>query len=501
MPTNQCEFSRLTFPVDTAYAGIAALYVGEIARKMGFDSRDVEDVRTGVETAVRYLIDYSFEPGDSSFIDVESERVPQGLKVAIKDQGMPLDLRSKAGLASEYSPYDMGTGEEEIFRIKQYVDEIQFNNLGRGGKETVLIKRLNHGSITDFIEACELDPYPATVPKPASAPEPLNYTIRGLAPSEAVEVAKCVYKAFGYSYYYEDVYYPERLIELNTNGDVHSAVAVTDSGEIAGHCALVRYSRVSKIGRLAQAVVKPEFRSQGILARLSEYLVDKAREIGLIGLFADAVTVHTYSQRVARKIGLKECGIEIASFPASTIFRRINEDVAERVSALFHFKPLVDPFESVIFPPARHRRQIQKIYKRLGIDFYEGNSQGVSVQTATDSVVKTALYGTLGSASIKVEAYRSGTLDEIKTTLRDLCLKRIELVKLHLNLAAPETAELTEQFEKLGFFFWGIMPGFFPTGDALVLQYLNNVKIDYDEIHLYSQEARDLLAYIRDHAS
>ncbi len=35
-------------------------------------------------------------------------------------------------------------------------------------------------------------------------------------------------------------------------------------------------------------------------------------------------------------------------------------------------------------------------------------------------------------------------------------------------------------------------------GDALILQYLNNVRIDYDKIVLYSDEARQIRDYVRE---
>jgi hypothetical protein len=36
-------------------------------------------------------------------------------------------------------------------------------------------------------------------------------------------------------------------------------------------------------------------------------------------------------------------------------------------------------------------------------------------------------------------------------------------------------------------------------GDALVLQYLNNVSLDYDKILLVSDVAKELLTYIKAH--
>ena len=55
---------------------------------------------------------------------------------------------------------------------------------------------------------------------------------------------------------------------------------------------------------------------------------------------------------------------------------------------------------------------------------------------------------------------------------------------------------MTEKFESLGFFFAGIIPGA-DRGDKLELQYLNNVKIDYEKIQVYSAFSKELLAYIQ----
>jgi serine/threonine-protein kinase RsbW len=68
-----------------------------------------------------------------------------------------------------------------------------------------------------------------------------------------------------------------------------------------------------------------------------------------------------------------------------------------------------------------------------------------------------------------------------------------------LNLADPLTPRFAEQFEELGFFFVGVLPAGLPDGDALVLQYLNNVPIDYARIQLASDLAREILGYIRNH--
>jgi hypothetical protein len=63
-------------------------------------------------------------------------------------------------------------------------------------------------------------------------------------------------------------------------------------------------------------------------------------------------------------------------------------------------------------------------------------------------------------------------------------------------LADPLTWHLTGEFEKMGFFFAGVLPQS-QVGDALVLQYLNNVAFDYNKLVLYSDFTKEIMEYIR----
>jgi hypothetical protein len=58
------------------------------------------------------------------------------------------------------------------------------------------------------------------------------------------------------------------------------------------------------------------------------------------------------------------------------------------------------------------------------------------------------------------------------------------------------TGCLTEEFGKMGFFFAGILPGVLSGEDSLILQYLINVPIDYEEIHVESDVGRRILDYV-----
>ena len=85
-------------------------------------------------------------------------------------------------------------------------------------------------------------------------------------------------------------------------------------------------------------------------------------------------------------------------------------------------------------------------------------------------------------------------LREVHAYLHNFCIKKADVIFLHLDLSSPPTALLTEEFEKMGFFFSGILPGGKSGKETLILQYLNNLDFDYEKICLSPSDAKELLA-------
>lgn len=493
---SRCEFSRLTIPARMEYAAVAARHAGEVARLIGFGDHDTRLIKRGVEQALSEIIAYSFEPGEPATLDLTCERIPEGLKITLHDQGLPLDpAKTQRGHCAV--PGD-GTADEMVC-IETYMDEVRFRNLGREGKETVLVKHLRNRNITDYYDACELEPYEHVSP---SGPVPSalkDCLVRPMKPADAVEVSKCVYRVYGYSYGYEALYYPDRLIELNESGRILSVVALVD-GEIAGHCGLMFWDASGRIAEMGMGVVKPEFRSMGCFVHMTEYLMEEARSRGLEGLYGQAVTNHTLSQRTALGFGLRDCALKLGYIPSTVSFKSMSEQLSQRGSLVIHFIFLKHAESRNLFVPMHHREMVAALYQELGASLAFAVPPGDHPLLEEDgSLLKSTTVSTLNAAFLEVERYGRNIVQEIRARVRDLCFKQIAVIYLYLNLGDPATFHLTEAFEEQGFFFAGILPGGMAQGDALILQYLNNLPIDYQQIKLESEMGRTLLAYIRNH--
>ena len=74
-----------------------------------------------------------------------------------------------------------------------------------------------------------------------------------------IEVCRCIYDAYRYTYVNEHLYYPDRVVALNESGDMVSAVASAPDGEVAGHAALVFPEDTHEVADLAVVATKAKF--------------------------------------------------------------------------------------------------------------------------------------------------------------------------------------------------------------------------------------------------
>jgi len=195
--------------------------------------------------------------------------------------------------------------------------------------------------------------------------------------------------------------------------------------------------------------------------------------------------------------GFVNCGVMLAASRAIMIFKGVEGNTSQRISNIIGFLYLKKPETLTLYPPRHHLEIIEKIYGWMKAEHeYRSPNFPEPVFKEECSAIEIISYETDGNAAVLVHSYGLNILKEIKATVRDLCIKQIACITLVLNLEDPLTYFLTSDFERMGFFFSGILPQTV-VGDALLLQYLNNVSLDYDKIKIYTDQGKDILAYIK----
>jgi len=486
---------RLTIPNDATHMRLVQQFVSGVAEQIGFDELDRSRIELAVEEAVGNVIEHAFAPGETAHFDVTCDRVPNGIEIRIHDDGLPHDPT----LAPEYDPsaaLDKQAGEGlGGFLMKKLTDRYEFHNLGAKGKETRLVKFLDTPNVTDEEPGKEPEiPLPPDE-EPAVQAE---FEIRQMQREEAIEVARCVYDSYGYSYANEHIYYPERVAAMNESGDILSAVAVSDTGEIGGHVALIFHEHFAP--ELGIAVVKQKFRGCKLATRLGDFLVGESQSREAAGLQVKQVTVHPYTQKFCQKQGYLDCGFLLAHSPKTLSFKGIADELEQRNSDVVGYKFLRAPEPSDAYLPSRHAEAIRRLYANLDAPLAERNASaaGDPGSDREHSVVNVSINAVRSLAEIRVPQCGDDIVSVLKQELRRVRREEVRVVEMFLPLSDPAAAEVVPELEALGFFFTGIMPGT-ADGDATIMQYFNGIDIDYSALHVVSEPAQELLAYIEQH--
>jgi anti-sigma regulatory factor (Ser/Thr protein kinase)/GNAT superfamily N-acetyltransferase len=479
------QVARITLMAKVEFLPAVASFVREVSIKLGSSDNDIGHLELVVEEACMNVIEHAFDPGEQGSFDVIILRKPGQVVVAVEDQGLPFDFR-KFDVEKE-----SGLG---VILMKAFADEIHFINLGRRGKRVELVKNLPYKDVEAYISEEEKD---RALPLP-SIPKDVALTIRLMMPDDSVDLARCVYRCYGYTYANGDVYFPDKVREFLESGLLISHVALSPNDQIIGHIAIRKESPDALIGERGQAVVDPRYRGHGLLNKLISASVENARNIGMYGTYGEAVTVHTYSQKAALSIGARETGILLGFTPATMLFKKIQEeDRQQRQAAVLVYTRVNDEPWRDVYPPLHHQAVIRHIYERN--NFRRNIMNALDVKEPADvppsSQVDVKVQTEASRAFMLVTQYGADLEELVKFRLHELCLRRIDCIYIDLPLSHPATPKFCASLEMLGFFFAGVIPEM-SEGDVLRLQYLNNVDFDLDNIQIASDFGKELLGYV-----
>lgn len=483
-PRDRCV---LTLPNDLAYLQVALDFVRRMAELCGFPETDRRRIELAVEEAASNVVQHAFPAGVAASYEIVCRRIAGGLEICLHDRGMPWD----PSLNEDYDPaadLERQTGRGlGAFLIRRLMDAYTYANLGADGKQVCMRK---------YLESTPYGEGGADLPAPEAEPDPTprEFEIRRLRPREAVEVSRLVFECYGYSYAHGFVYYPERVAAMNESGALLSAVAVDKaSGEFAGHTALLFDERLPP--EVAIAVTRPRFRGQGIARRLGEFLDREARAMGLKGVYMKEVTVHPYTQKFARKLGYRDCGMLLAHSPKTLSFKGIADEATQRNSNVLGFRALGEPAPRALHLPERHAEVIAQLYATLEIPLRR-RADASPPAAGSRSEMCAKVNPARALCEIHFVRYGDDLPRVLRQELRRVRRQELQLVELFLSLEDPATPWAVTEAEKLGFFFTGILPET-AGGDALILAYFNGIQVEYDKLVIDDPATLRLLDYIQ----
>jgi hypothetical protein len=334
------------------------------------------------------------------------------------------------------------------------------------------------------------------VTAPAVAGAARDYVIDLPQKNDAAAIARCFLEVYGHHYVHAEVFSTRRYWDKVEAGELIPAVARDSEGEVVGHVALERESGM-QVAERGEAVVLSAHRGHGLLERMTARLREEAPKHDLHGIYAEPLTIHTFSQRNDARAGMPVCAVLLGANPEDFRPKGVPCPTAgQRQSYLRTFRFVQPPAPRTIYAPALYREMLLKLYASLNVTVAAGSSAATAVDSRTSIKVNDRGYGLISFQRIGPSA-----AIELAQAFRDVRALGASSVQLSAPVADPGLPLLTDAARALGFFFCGLGPSFANGADTFLLQWLSE-PLDTGKLQLFTDPTKELVAFIdRDRAA
>lgn len=460
---------------------LVSRFTAEAVEVLGLDRLSGARLGALVQEVAGSLLADAFDPDGDLDVDVVIEREPGGLCVAIEDRGAP----------SSFARGDYPPTVADLVRLG-FADDLVVRTEGRRGNRTEIRKQLHYSSLAE-------DPAFAAEAEAESSADAATeeITIRPMTEDDVLGVARLFYRCYGYTAYQASIVYePDRLAEYVRAGRHVATLAVTAGGVVVGHLASEVEEPGATTGRIGLLAVDPAYRSRKLSAQLGLPHVVRLLELGFVGQYTEAVTVHDRSQRAALAAGGHECGVMLAAQQPTMDFQGLGGEGDTRRAVMVVFGSFAEIPERDAYVPQAYAEAARTIYEQAGL------RRTIRTATPRDELAlpeRTSftlqLKHEASVAYVGVAQYGRDFDAQLLAQIDQLRLNHFEVIQLFLPLADPATAHLGGGLHEMGLSFTGIYPEY-ADGDVLVLQCLNNVVVDPDQIVVASDFGRWLLDFV-----
>jgi anti-sigma regulatory factor (Ser/Thr protein kinase)/RimJ/RimL family protein N-acetyltransferase len=399
------------------------------------------------------------------------------LELIVHEPGEPFDPDShlyKQEEAIQNNHFE-GAG---LLLIEKLSDQFTYLNKGKSGKEFHLIKEIPHIHVQELPKINEQ----------ISLTEDLQeLSIRPVTPADAESLSRLIFRTYGHTYPKEELYYPQKIAKALKNGQKLGVICLNSKGNAIGYFAVLKI-KDSPIGEVAEAVVSPAYRGQGLMTKMMDALLELAQSNQLKGVFAEAITLHTASQRVNSKFNFVSTALLLNAFP-SVVSKGFENSQKERLSVLIEYLPFQIPELRKIYLPSSLKRVIKEIYQGLNFlieiasppnDPEVNLSQISQFEAHLGPVFKTALLVLHDCGKDLIEA--------IDARKKSLLKKGYLTLEIDIPLSQSWAPFAIETLQAAGFFFAGLIPLAHHEQDYLRLQKCKN-DILWKQVKIHSDLA------------
>lgn len=312
-------------------------------------------------------------------------------------------------------------------------------------------------------------------------------------PEDAMGVVSICYAVYGEGYPVDTYYIPEKLIEENRKGNIHSVVARNADGDVVGHGALFHSSSpFSGMYEAGQYIIHKSYRGSGAVQEINRYVTTLCPEkYDIDVMYGEPVTNHTIIQKMGQLDGFIETALEIDLMPAQAY--EAEKSAQGRVSTLLSFKIRKDHPHTIYLPAAYQERICQDIAE-LSLDRVVGPGQSGMPGSGKTKIIP-EFFDFAGVGRLQVTCTGEDIYQAIQEFEDEIQKKEFQVAQLFLPLDQAGTDTLCTHLNGRRYFYGGYLPRWFGT-DAILMQKVLP-RPCFEGLKLYSDKAKQLLDYVR----
>lgn len=511
MTAKRC-WAKLIIPPSLSRMQIAREAARNIAQECGFSTDRINFIELAIEETVGTILRHVTEDDDidDAQLHIQIEVEAPLLRVCIVNKGLPFDpadiseydatqiklMMSPEGEKAETINNQNTAFDSELalFLLKQSVDRYYIQNAGKEGISFKLEWFLPDKHISEQVEpkdktsAVTATALPQTS-EPVTEPED---RICVLTEKDAIGISQLIYRSYGATYPHEDFYFPARLQAHQNSGRIRSWGVITSGGKVVGHLALQKSHPAASAVEWGAVVVDPQWRSAGLMKKMLVAAIQEMEQRSEIVFFVHAVTTHPFTQKTCNRFGFVPTALLFGFASDDLRFRGFQEQAVTQRESMFFAARLLRPLPvQRLYPPARHRETLDRLFASLGLSLDELTSAPSSQNETSDksdgsqpeikSVISTTTISSINIGSIDVTKTGTDFATQLSRELRRLCRERVDMVYLNIDLGDSLAEAAVGDAEDLGFFLAGWQP-LQPFPYTLTLQYANTTKVDFDGV-------------------
>jgi predicted N-acetyltransferase YhbS len=322
-----------------------------------------------------------------------------------------------------------------------------------------------------------------------------DFLIRPAEPSDAKAIIAALIRCYGNSYPNPQMYEVDEVKNLIQSKLMHSVIAISSQGTVAGHCALSYEHPLDQVPEAGKLFVDPEYRGKHLSDMLAKERKKHAQFIGLQGFWAACVTNHPYSQLETIALGGAETGLFINGQPKSVHMDGLQNIDDARHSLIPCYVNIQDKGNFLAHVAPHHAPFFEDLLRHTGIQRKLINQS--TLNTSADLSALSMHHSPEGKPSfIKVREIGRDFLRRIESLIEVLRSENHPVIYIDIPLSDPLASQSSIDLESLGFFWGAWLPNYDQNGDVLRLQCLLDPSVNETSIVCARKESEFIRDYV-----